>query len=123
MPIDPAALAHRVRSRRLAKGQSIRDAASDADLSAATLSRVERGDYSPGRDNLLKLAQWLGVSLDELTPEGSLKRHQREPESTPEAVALHLRADRNLDAKDAEMLVELFRQAYETLRKRNASPE
>jgi transcriptional regulator with XRE-family HTH domain len=119
MPIDPAALAKRVRARRLSKGQSIRQAAEAAGISPATLSRVERGDYAPGRENLLKLANWLAISVDELTPGAALSRHEGEPESTPEAVALHLRADRNLSPDDAEMLEELFRQAYETLRRRN----
>lgn len=118
MPIDPAALAQRVRARRLGNGQSIRQAAEAAGLSPATLSRVERGDYAPGRENLLRLADWLGVSVDELTPGAAISRHQAEPESTPEAVALHLRADKSLGPEDAEMLEELFRRAYETLRRR-----
>jgi transcriptional regulator with XRE-family HTH domain len=121
MPFDPAELAHRVRSRRQSVHQSIREAALAAGVSAATLSRVERGDYSPGRENLLKLAAWLGVSLDEIAPGALPGGHQVEPESTPEAVALHLRADKNLAPEDARVLDEVFRTAYDALVRRNAS--
>ncbi len=121
MPLDPAELAHRVRSRRQSAHQSMREAASAAGVSAATLSRVERGDYTPGRENLWKLAAWLGVSVDEIAPGALLGRHQTEPESTPEAVALHLRADKNLAPEDARVLDEVFRTAYDALVRRKAS--
>src|SRR2546421_7793572 len=62
MSIDPASLARRVRDRRLSTSKGIREAAADADISSATLSRVERGDYVPGRENLLKIAAWLGIT-------------------------------------------------------------
>ena len=32
--------------------------------------------------------------------------------STPDAVELHLRADKNLDSKTAELLIKMFRAAY-----------
>ncbi len=117
MSIDPANLAHRVRARRLARRLGIREGATEAGVSAATLSRVERGDYLPGRESLLKLAAWLGVPVDDLVPGAPVVRHRSEPESTPEAVALHLRADKALSAPDAAVLEEVFRLAYEALRK------
>lgn len=42
-------------------------------------------------------------------------------ESTVESVALHLRADKDLDPKDAQILMEVFRVAYENLRKRHGN--
>ena len=117
-PIDPVQLAERVRARRLAEGLTLRQAAHAAGLSPATWSRLERGDYLPGRDSLLKLLGWLGVSVADLTAGELLSGHEGEPQSTAEAVALHLRADKDLNPEDAAALEELFRVAYETLRRR-----
>jgi hypothetical protein len=44
--------------------------------------------------------------------------HAGEPTSTPEAVAVHLRADPDLSPQDARVLAELFRSAYDVLRKK-----
>jgi transcriptional regulator with XRE-family HTH domain len=118
MSIDPASLARRIRERRLSAGNGIREAAEEADVSPATLSRLERGDYVPGRENLLKIAAWLGVTVDELTETGHAAKHEGEPESTPEAVALHLRADKKLTPEDAAVLEQVFRSAYNALAKR-----
>jgi transcriptional regulator with XRE-family HTH domain len=120
MPIDPATLAHRVRSRRLGQHKRLREAAHDAGVSPATLSRVERGDYVPGRENLIKLADWLDLPVDQLMAGQPLVRHGGEPESTLESVALHLRADKKLSPDDAAILEQLFRSAYEALVKRKA---
>ncbi len=105
---------------RRRESRGVREAAEEAGVSPATLSRVERGDYLPGRDNLLKLAAWLGEAVDELDfgPSG----HEGEPESTPDAVALHLRADKDLSDEEAAILEEVFRSAYEALRRRRPDP-
>jgi transcriptional regulator with XRE-family HTH domain len=120
MSIDPAHLGGRVRAHRRGRGLGVREAAEEAGVSPATLSRVERGDYLPGRDNLLKLAAWLGEAIDELDvrPSG----HEGEPQSTPDAVALHLRADRHLNDTEAAILEEVFRSTYEALRRRRPDP-
>lgn len=123
MSIDPASLARRVRDRRLSTNKGIREAAADADISPATLSRIERGDYVPGRENLLKIASWLGITLDDLTAGGQAAKHHGEPESTPEAVAIHLRADRKLSSSDAAVLEQVFRTAYNALAKRKTAPK
>jgi transcriptional regulator with XRE-family HTH domain len=99
----------------------MQEAAKEAEISAATLSRVERGDYLPGRENLVKFANWLGVPLSELVDSQLLAGHESEPESTLESVALHLRADRNLDPEDAEALEQMFRLAYQHLRRKSPS--
>jgi transcriptional regulator with XRE-family HTH domain len=123
LTIDPATLAHRVRARRRGKGLGIREAAREVRVSAATFSRVERGDYLPGRENLLRFTTWLGISILDLTPESFMESHPGEPESTPEAVALHLRADKDLLPEDAEILEEVFRSAYKALLKRRPPAE
>lgn len=122
-PIDPATLAHRIRARRQGKSLGIREAAHEVGVSAATFSRAERGDYLPGRESLLRFTTWLGITFRDLAPESFSDLQAREPESTPEAVALHLRADKNLSPEDAEVLEEVFRSAYKALLKRRHSLE
>lgn len=117
--IDPVDLGDRVRAKRRSKGLSIREAAAELGVSAPTLSRVERG-HLPERENLLKIARWVGVRIDQvLYPDDARRARNRvvhDPEaSTVEAVELHLRADKNLTRADAEALSELFRVAYETV--------
>ena len=110
-------LASRVRAKREAEGLSLRAAAKQLEMSAATLSRVENGTHTPDSANLLKLARWAGMKLDE-------PRRRQGPDvhgpkaSTMEAVELHLRADKELSVDDAEMLVDLMRTAYDRLSKR-----
>jgi transcriptional regulator with XRE-family HTH domain len=116
--IDAADLANRVRAKREAEGLSLRAAARLLGLSAATISRVESGGHLPERDHLLRLADWAGLAL------GAAARRRRnqlvhgEDASTVEAVELHLRADKDLDPEDAEILVSLVRTAYDQMSKR-----
>lgn len=83
-------------------------------MSAATISRVESGSHLPERDHLLRLTDWANVEL-------RLAREQRTDDvhpsdaSTIEAIELHLRADKDLKPKDAELLVQLVRTAMDTM--------
>ncbi len=122
LPIDAAELGARIRHRRLGLRQTVRQAAREAQVSPATFSRVERGDHLPGRENLLRLADWAGIKLKDLQVSSGQDspRAGNPARSVPEKVALHLRADRDLRPADAEMLADLFRTAYETLRRRRA---
>lgn len=126
--LDVDELALRVREKRLARGLSVRQAAQEANVSPTTFSRVERGAHLPDRENLLNLARWVGISLDELQHHGRGARDDRHErnvivhrpgESTSEAVALHLRADKDLSPEDARILMEVFRAAYENLKGRH----
>ena len=123
LSIDAAEFASRLREKRLARGLSLRQAAQEAGVSATTFSRVERGDHLPDRENLLQLANWAGVTLEQVASAPS--KHDvvvhNLGESTVESVALHLRADKDLDPKDAQILMEVFRVAYENLRKRHGN--
>ncbi len=123
LSIDAAEFASRLREKRLAKGLSLRQAAQEAGVSATTFSRVERGDHLPDRENLLQLANWVGLTLEQVasTPADHNVVTHGPGESTVEAVALHLRADKDLDPKDAQILMEVFRVAYENLRKRHGN--
>ena len=123
LSIDAAEFASRLREKRLAKGLSLRQAAQEAGVSATTFSRVERGDHLPDRENLLQLANWVGLTLEQVasTPADHNVVTHGPGESTVEAVALHLRADKDLDPKDAQILMDVFRVAYENLRKRHGN--
>lgn len=122
--LDPGELGARVRHRRLGLSLTVRKAAQEAGVSAATFSRVERGDHLPDRENLLRLTAWAHVEMSELQKQRPVvKQGNRSPKrSLPEDVALHLRADPHLTPGDAEMLANLFRSAYETLRLRRSEP-
>ena len=119
--IDPVDLGDRVRAKRRSKQLSIREAAAEIGVSAPTLSRVERGAL-PDRQNLLRLARWAGVRIDPVLHTDARRARNaliHDPgASTPEAVELHLRADKNLSRDDAEALAEMFRVAYKALSSR-----
>lgn len=120
--MDPADLARRVVAKRRADGLTLREAAAEIGVSVPTLSRVERGDHSPDRENLLRLARWVGLRIDPMVHPRQSRNTlvHGQTASTLEAVELHLRADRNLADADAEVLTELFKIAYERLATRPA---
>ena len=113
-PIDASELATRIKARRRERGISLRSAATEAGVSAATLSRVERGDYLPERDNLFRLLRWVGAPAAE--PSGPAEPHAPGA-ATMEAIELHLRADKDLTPDDAETIAQMVRLAYERLRR------
>jgi transcriptional regulator with XRE-family HTH domain len=112
-PIDASELAIRLKARRRELGISLRTAAAEIGVSPATMSRVERGDYLPDRDNLFRLLDWVGAPVAE--PSGPAEPHPPGA-ATMEAVELHLRADKDLAPADAETIAQLVRLAYERLR-------
>jgi transcriptional regulator with XRE-family HTH domain len=116
--VDAAELAARVRAKREAEGLSLRAAAKVLGMSAATISRVESGDHLPERDHLLLLADWAGLPLGEKSRQRRNELVHGANASTVEAVELHLRADKDLEADDAEILVQLVRTAYDQMSKR-----
>lgn len=114
--VNAAQLAIRVRAKREAEKLSLRAAAKQLGVSAATISRVESGQHLPGRDHLWRLADWAGIPLG--NPSEQKLREQLvhgDNASTVEAVELHLRADKKLDPDDAEILVQLVRTAYDQM--------
>jgi transcriptional regulator with XRE-family HTH domain len=102
--------------RRQNDNQPLRDAATQAKISAATLSRLERGlsPTLPDATTLNKLARWLGVPVSELLEEKQGRSMSSVLESTiPEFLEVHLRADKNLSPKTAKALAEMFKALYE----------
>lgn len=116
--VDPLELARRVKAKRENEGLSLREAAKQLDMSAATLSRVESGAHLPERDHLLALANWVDLPLDR----GARRRRNAavhgKDAGTLEAVELHLRADKELKSEDADILVDLVRAAYKRMNTR-----
>ena len=106
--LDLDLLAAAIRAKRGSTG--VRAAARDADVSAATLSRVENGKV-PDLDTFLKLCHWLGMSAsdfvagDAAADEISL--------GSPEAIEVHLRASKTLSPETAAALSRVIRLAYE----------
>lgn len=125
---DAAKLATRVREKRAAHRLTIRQAAQEAGVSTATISRVMRGNHLPDYDTLLLLAHWLGISVEELTIASEVSGHSKPlrpaivhspDETTPEAVAHVLHADSSLAPDDVEMFMGVFRVMYDRVQKRN----
>src|SRR5262249_35834506 len=123
---DPTQLAQRMRDKREANELTIQEAAAEAGVSAATFSRVARG-HLPDLENLLLLAQWVGVTRVQLPVDEAATDESEHPktvihgpnETTLESVAVHLRADEYLKPEDVDLLMKVLRDQYTFLRKRN----
>ncbi|MEW6732172.1 MAG: helix-turn-helix transcriptional regulator [Acidobacteriota bacterium] len=118
--INVIELAEYIKRKRQDERLSLREAAEETNVSAATLSRIENGIGVPDSKTLARLAGWLGIPLDRLM-KGSLMTRTAEgnepiiyypSESTPAIIEAHLRADPNLKPDTAKALAELFRVAY-----------
>lgn len=110
----------RIKAKRRETGQGLREAAAEAKISPATLSRLERGASPtlPDAGTLTKLADWLGISLSELLGDGkSGAKAVQAKNSTPELVEVHLRADKNLTPESARALAQMFKAIYEQVTK------
>ena len=116
--VNTSELGDAVRRRREQKGMSLRDVAEETGVSASTLSRIENGTGKPDADNIARLAAWLDMPIERVMHHANATAADQTPvvyyphESTPEIVAAHLRADRQLAPETAKALSELFRVAY-----------
>jgi transcriptional regulator with XRE-family HTH domain len=113
---DLVRFGERLREVRVKRGFTLKDVSQEIDISVPTLSRVERGDAKEIESKtLLALCDWAKLPL-ELFQEQALATKRvgsvRKDIATPDAVELHLRADKNLNPKTAELLVKMFRAAY-----------
>jgi transcriptional regulator with XRE-family HTH domain len=103
-PLRIAELAALVDNRLARDSLKLRDAAAQAGVSAATLSRVLNGKV-PDTATFAALVKWLGVSAD-------LFIDRDREVSGAEAIEAHLRADRTLPPATAKALAALVRAAY-----------
>lgn len=74
--------ASQLRARRREEGMSLRELAEASGVSFSTISRIERGRFSPTYDNAVRLARTLGIRL-----EGSSVSPRIEDRGAPSAQA------------------------------------
>lgn len=117
MPSTPTPNFDLVRARlvqtRKAKDLSLRAAADEARVSAATLSRFESKKGNPDLDTLSKLAMWLGLDRSAVFRTSKGAEDEMADLDTPAKVAVHLRADPKLDPRTANALALGFQALYE----------
>ncbi|AFY92336.1 helix-turn-helix domain-containing protein [Chamaesiphon minutus] len=107
--LDMDKLANLVRNKRLTRG--LRETAKEiGNVSPSTISRVENGK-TPDMETFLALCDWLEVPAAELIK----NTEDEKAPNTPEAITIHLRADRNLDPAIANALASLVTAAYKDL--------
>ena len=108
-------LAIRIKAKLSAKGLSVRAAAGEIGMGAATLGRLLQGSdnaNTPDLTNVSKAADWVGVSLSELASSSAKQRG-----STIADVEVHLRALPGLAGPDVDALVAMVKASYEHARK------
>ncbi len=112
---DLAQFGARLREVRSQREMTLRDVSDKIGVSIQTLSRIERGEANEIESNtLLMLAAWAKLPLELFQTHGTTTRPKSIPKgaSTPDVVELHLRADKHLKPKTAELLSKMFRAAY-----------
>ena len=105
--ISLESLVKKIREKRGHRG--IREVALEIGISAATLSRVERG-HLPDLETFKKICAWVDVDPAEIL---GLQR----PESARPAVRVHFKKDSTLSAPTAKALAELILVAQARMRK------
>jgi transcriptional regulator with XRE-family HTH domain len=93
-----------IKRRREGEGLSLRDVERDTGISAATLSRIERGS-KPEFAVIQRLAHWLGVNVVTAGEQASTVRTDDDLKRT---IAVHLRANKNLPDEVAAAIIESF---------------
>lgn len=100
-------------SHRQSLGYTWRKVASEAGVSASTLTRMAQGKR-PDVDSLARLARWAGLDVgDYIRPGRCADAMQAEPLAM---VSTYLKSDRNLTPEAATALDELVKAAYSRLR-------
>jgi transcriptional regulator with XRE-family HTH domain len=105
--------------RRRETGESLRTIAPKLDVSPSTLSRIERGTVEPDTQTLFRICAWLDVSVESVR--GTLETAtglETQSLSTPDAIEVHLRADRDLPPAAAQVIAAMVRAAYQELSQR-----
>lgn len=97
-------LGQELRRRRTELRLSLRDVEGITGISAATLSRTERGRV-PEVGVIEKLAGWLQVNV---VTAGEGKSEIRTDEDLKRTIAVHLRANKNLSESTARAIAETF---------------
>lgn len=98
-------------AERDARRKNWKQVASEAKVSASTLTRMGQGKR-PDVDSMAKLASWSGLEVDRFVRG---QQSKRSPEPLAEIAAL-LRADRNLTTQGVDALESILKSAYAHLR-------
>lgn len=96
--------------QRTGKQLTWKEVASDAGVSASTLTRMKQGKR-PDVDSMASLATWAGLDLDDYV----IAEERGEAAPLPKISAL-LRADPNLSKESATAIEEMLRATYQRLR-------
>lgn len=102
--IDARSLLGSLDQARQSKNMSWRQLAADAGVTPSLLSRLRNG-YKPDADGFMTLVRWLGIPAERFLVDADA-RPGKQPELTSELVPL-LRASKDLDEADIEMLQEV----------------
>lgn len=78
------------------------------DVSAATISRVEKGKV-PDVDTFIKICKWLGTSTDTFIVDSN----DTKTKTNKDHIVAHLRAERELDQSTIQMLLKMIDLAYD----------
>lgn len=105
MSLDLHDLPAEIRRVREAKHLSLKDLEKETGVSAATLSRLERGAGVPEIQVVQKLATWLGVSV---RTAGEEAQSVRTDEDLKRVISVHLRANKKLSANVARAIIDSF---------------
>jgi transcriptional regulator with XRE-family HTH domain len=105
-------LGDRLRRQRGERG--VREVAKEVGISAATLSRVERG-FVPDLETFAKICAWMGIDPGSVL---GLQASKNKPRTRPRAAAatVHFKSDPTTSPKLAKALADLIIAAHEKLR-------
>ncbi len=106
--VDLSELGNLVASERARRGLSLRDAAADVGIPFNTLARIERG-HVPDLPKFKRLLEWCGADINQFFTT------QERAVATPDAIAEHLHADRNLSSEAADQISRIVTELYEAL--------
>lgn len=104
-----------IKGLRLEQGLKLEPLANDLDLATSTLSRIESGRHKPSVDNLVRIAEALGVRVSDIFREAESQvvpasAELREALSEYEDLALQLRkVFHSLDEANRQRALELLR--------------
>jgi transcriptional regulator with XRE-family HTH domain len=101
-------------AKRQKEGKSWRELARTLEISPSTLTRMAQG-RRPDVDAFATLLRWLGMSADSFMRPTTTSK---EKANTIAMISSYLRADRNIDPKDAEALEDIIKAAYRHMTKK-----
>lgn len=102
-------------STRQARRLTWRQVASDAGVSASTLTRMAQGKR-PDVDGLTSLLDWLRMDLRNFSNKRMTTTGEGEADNTLARISALLRSDAQLSEKSVKALESILRASYESLR-------